>query len=276
MLFSIIVPMHNSSQNISLCIDSIKKQSYENFECFLIDDGSTDNTIEICNSLVKNDARFNVVKQKNKGVSAARNRGLEKANGDYLVFIDSDDCAENNLLQQLEKAANGEIIQYGFYALSGEKRQKKIDCKEAFDIMAGDMAVVWRHAIPAKKTSDLRFDESLSGGEDYLYLNQALERVRKVKRINACLYNHRFDQKNSIMNNLNFNLLNQQVEATEKAKALYDKETLKKNRRAFHKRENWCKGELILYTLNLFDQNTTKIKLLWRKLLKKVALILAR
>ena len=276
MLFSIIVPMHNSSQSISLCIDSIKKQSYENFECFLIDDGSTDNTIEICDSLVKGDARFFVIAQKNKGVSAARNRGLERASGDYLVFIDSDDCAETNLLQQLEKAANGEIIQYGFYAIYGEKKQKKNNCKEAFDIMAGDMAVVWRHAIPAKKTRDLRFDESLSGGEDYLYLNQALKKVEKVKSVNECLYNHKFDQKNSIMNNLNFNLLNQQVVATEKVKALYDIETLKKNKRAFHKRENWCKGELVLYTFNLFDNNTTKIKSLWRKLLKKIALILLK
>ena len=105
----------------------------------------------------------------------------------------------------------------------------------------------------------MRFDESLGGGEDYLYLNQALKKVEKVKSVNECLYNHKFDQKNSIMNNLNFNLLNQQVVATEKVKALYDIETLKKNKRAFHKRENWCKGELVLYTFNLFDNNTTKI-----------------
>lgn len=276
MNFSIIVPMHNSSASISRCIDSIQKQTEKKFECFLIDDGSTDQTVDICKSKIKNDSRFKIIKQRNKGVSAARNKGLENASGDYIVFIDSDDRATQNLLQEIEKNASDEIIQYGFYACSDGKKLERINSGGKFDIMAGNMAVVWRHALPAKKTSALRFDETLSGGEDYLFLNEALKKVKKVKTLRTCLYEHNFDQKNSIMNNIDLDLLKQQVEATKKAKALYAEEELIENKKAFIRRENWCKGELILYTFNLFDKNASKVKIFWRKLLKKVALTMLK
>ena len=135
------------------------------------------------------------------------------------------------------------------------------------------MAVVWRHAIPLKAVKELRFDEELNGGEDYLYLNEALKKVNSVVILDKCLYNHRFDCKNSIMNNIDLNLLNQQVIATEKVKTLYKDQMTRENKKAFKIREDWCKGETILYTLSMFDTNTSKLRLLWRRILKKLTMI---
>ena len=101
MKFSIIIPMYNSSANIGSLIEQLKNQTYPEFECFLIDDGSTDSTVSECKNKITDDSRFMLICHKqNKGVSAARNKGLEKASGDYLIFVDSDDNIEENLLSE--------------------------------------------------------------------------------------------------------------------------------------------------------------------------------
>lgn len=88
---SVIVPVFNAEFVLSRCVDSILGQSYYNFELLLIDDGSSDRSGVICDEYAKQDERVRVIHQKNGGVSSARNRGLEEAEGDYLIFIDSDD-----------------------------------------------------------------------------------------------------------------------------------------------------------------------------------------
>ena len=273
MKFSIIVPMYNSAENIGSCIESIKNQTYSNFECLLIDDGSTDNTAMVCQKLLKDDSRIQLIRQENKGVSAARNNGLENASGDYLVFVDSDDTVEKELLEELNELANGEIIQYDFFSITGEKKQSWTKSKGTFDIKAGNMAVVWRHAIPFEPIKDLRFDESLSGGEDYLFLNEVLKKINSLLILNKCLYNHRFDYENSIMNNMNLRLLDQQVCATEKVKILYAGKITKEDKKAIKIRENWCKGEMLLFALHLFDQKPSKFRNLWIRIIKKMAMI---
>ncbi|MBP5442030.1 MAG: glycosyltransferase family 2 protein [Treponema sp.] len=273
MKFSIIVPMYNSADTIKSCVESIKNQTYLNFECLLIDDGSSDNTVILCQNMIKDDPRIQLIQQENKGVSAARNTGLKNASGDYLVFVDSDDSIEKNLLEEINKVANGEIIQYDFLSITGEKAQSWAKSKGAFDIKAGNMAVVWRHAIPFEPVRELRFDESLSCGEDYLFLNEALKKIGSVLILRKCLYRHRFNCKNSIMNNINLRLLDQQVCATEKVKALFEDQMTKEDRKAIKIREDWCKGETLLYGLNLFDKNTSKFRNIWIRIIKKLAMI---
>lgn len=273
MKFSIIVPMYNSADTINSCVESIKNQTYLNFECLMIDDGSTDNTIMECQKLIEDDPRIQLIRQENKGVSAARNTGLKNASGDYLVFVDSDDCIEKNLLEEINKIANGEIIQYDFLSITGAKSQSWTKSKGAFDIKAGNMAVVWRHAIPFEPVRELRFDEGLSGGEDYLFLNEALKKIGSVLILRKCLYRHRFDCKNSIMNNMDLRLLDQQVCATEKVKILYEGQMTKEDMKAIKIREDWCKGETLLYGLNLFDPNTSKFRNIWIRIIKKLAMI---
>lgn len=90
-LFSFIVPVYNVEQYLPVCVDSILDQEYSNFEVILVDDGSPDNCPNICDLYAKKDSRIFVVHKQNGGLSDARNAGILKASGDYLIFLDSDD-----------------------------------------------------------------------------------------------------------------------------------------------------------------------------------------
>ena len=90
-LISIIVPIYNSSEYIQRCIDSILSQTLTNFELILINDGSTDNSIDVLKEYESKDSRIIVINKKNEGVSIARNTGIEMAKGEYIMFCDSDD-----------------------------------------------------------------------------------------------------------------------------------------------------------------------------------------
>ncbi len=94
--FSIIIPVYNVEKYISKCLDSIFNQSYKNFEVIVINDGSTDKSLEIIEKY-----NVKIINQKNMGVSEARNNGVKHANGDYLLFVDSDDYLEKKLLENL-------------------------------------------------------------------------------------------------------------------------------------------------------------------------------
>lgn len=100
-LVSIIVPVYNVEKYLNECIESIVNQSYENIEILLINDGSTDFSGKMCDEWAKRDNRINVFHQKNKGISAARNLGIEKSKGEYLIFIDSDDYVDKNYVEYL-------------------------------------------------------------------------------------------------------------------------------------------------------------------------------
>lgn len=276
MKFSIVVPLYNAEQTLAVCIDSIKNQTYKNFECFLIDDGSSDATIKKCGAKIAGDDRFVLITQKNNGVSAARNIGVKKATGDYIVFVDSDDWVEPNLLEEIEKVADGQIIQYGFFAVYSRGTKRRAHSNGALDIKAGNMAAVWRHALPRKPIRKLRFVDTLGGGEDYLFLNQALSVIGSVKRISQCLYHHTFENEKSIMNNTDLALLEQQIIATKEAQEVFINDRSLKNKLAFKARKAWCQGELIIFTLNLFDENAGCVKKLWRRILKKAVMILLR
>lgn len=100
-LVSVIVPVYNVENYINKCIESIAGQTYKNLEICLVDDGSTDSSGEYCDKWAKNDCRIKVAHQKNLGVSAARNKGLEISNGEWIVFIDSDDYVESTYIETL-------------------------------------------------------------------------------------------------------------------------------------------------------------------------------
>lgn len=101
---SIIVPIYNVAPYLSKCIDSILGQSFEDFECILVNDGSTDNSGEICDKYSKADNRIKVIHKENGGLSSARNAGLDVATGDYIGFIDSDDYIHRDFISILLNA----------------------------------------------------------------------------------------------------------------------------------------------------------------------------
>lgn len=106
-VISIIIPIYNTQKYLSRCIGSVLEQTYQDFELILVDDGSTDNSLELCRKWSKIDQRIVLISQENGGVSKARNAGLDVAKGKYITFIDSDDWVSSNylavLLETMEK-----------------------------------------------------------------------------------------------------------------------------------------------------------------------------
>ena len=104
MKFSVIIPVYNCVDRLHISVESILQQTYGDFELILVNDGSTDNSLNICNEYASKDSRVKVLNQKNAGAGPARNNAIRNAIGDYLVFCDADDFYDNNALEQLSNA----------------------------------------------------------------------------------------------------------------------------------------------------------------------------
>lgn len=100
-LVSIIIPVYNSEKYLKAALESVRKQSYKNLEVLMIDDGSTDSSPGICDAYVAEDSRFKAIHQMNKGPSAARNRGIDEARGEYITFFDNDDLLHKDFIKIL-------------------------------------------------------------------------------------------------------------------------------------------------------------------------------
>lgn len=112
-LISVIIPVYNVEDYLCECVDSVINQTYKNLEIILVDDGSTDSSGKICDDYAEKDERISVIHQKNGGLSAARNAGLSKSNGEYIYFLDSDDYVADNTLETLITIAekdNSDIV----------------------------------------------------------------------------------------------------------------------------------------------------------------------
>jgi glycosyltransferase involved in cell wall biosynthesis len=122
-LLSIVVPIYNTEKYLTECIESIRQQTYSNIEIILVNDGSTDNSFEICLNEAKTDRRIVLINQKNSGLSAARNTGISACSGDYLGFVDSDDFISPNMYEHLYGLIthyNGDIVS-GSYVIFDPK-----------------------------------------------------------------------------------------------------------------------------------------------------------
>ena len=106
-LISVIIPVYKVEKYLNKCIESVVKQTYKNIEIIIIDDGSPDMCPEMCDEWARKDARIKVIHQQNKGLSSARNIGIKKAIGDYILFVDSDDYIDNYACEKLIKYAEG-------------------------------------------------------------------------------------------------------------------------------------------------------------------------
>lgn len=104
-LISIIIPVYNVKPYIERCIRSVLDQTYTNLEVIIVNDGSTDSTGKICEELALGDKRITFISQENEGQSAARNKGLNLANGKWIIFLDSDDWLESETLQSMHDYA---------------------------------------------------------------------------------------------------------------------------------------------------------------------------
>lgn len=128
-LVSIIIAVYNVEKYIEKCVNSLLEQTYKNIEILLINDGSQDNSGNICDSLAKNDCRIRVIHQTNAGVSAARNAGLDTMNGKYVTFVDGDDYVAEDFIECLYNAVsknNADISTCGHFRVNFDGSLKKI------------------------------------------------------------------------------------------------------------------------------------------------------
>ena len=123
-LISIIVPFYNVEDYLERCLDSIVNQTYKNLEIILVNDGSTDSSLDICKRYFNNDSRIKIVNKKHGGVSSSRNAGLDAVTGDYIGFVDSDDYIDENMYMELYNALienNCDIATCYFYRVYGDE-----------------------------------------------------------------------------------------------------------------------------------------------------------
>ena len=139
---SIIVPVYNVEKFLRRCIESLLNQNYKNFEIILVDDGSTDSSGEICDEYVQKYNFIKVVHQNNKGLSGARNAGLQVVSGEYVGFIDSDDWIEPNFysyLMSIAEKKHVDVVSGTFQRIESEKQIKKVDSANIkYSILQGD------------------------------------------------------------------------------------------------------------------------------------------
>jgi glycosyltransferase involved in cell wall biosynthesis len=124
--FSIIVPLYNAEKYLRRCLDSIKAQTFSDFECILVDDGSTDGSFSVCEAYVENDGRFRLFHQENSGVGAARQKGISEAYGIYSLHIDSDDTIDPAMLERVQlqiNKADCDILFMNYYEITPKGRK---------------------------------------------------------------------------------------------------------------------------------------------------------
>lgn len=203
-IISVIVPVYNAEQYIADCVESVLSQTYKNFELLIIDDGSQDNSRGICRSLCSIDKRIKLFCQTHRGVSAARNLGIEEAEGKYIFFLDSDDSIHpyliENLVQMVEEGhcqmALCNFKKVKTYRMrSIKKKDLKLEKKADWRIITEKESEEWFHIDSTRECScvgglfdkdfigALRFQEGMINGEDTLFMYRL---VCKQVRIAYC------------------------------------------------------------------------------------------
>lgn len=247
---TVVICAYNSENTIAKCIRSVSNQSYKNLQILVVNDGSTDNTMDVCEELMKRDPRIIVVNQPNSGVSAARNKGLVNTTGDYVTFVDSDDYLENDHIEKLISGIDGNKLAItGYYYDLLDSNGRLIRRTEKKEDISGEyflndlanlyskelLAVVWNKLYITSMINgqNIRFDENIRLGEDFLFNLDYLSCCR-VKSFFVCkdtTYHYINQKKERLSSSYNEDFINIQNTIFHKFKSLvskYDNESLKK------------------------------------------------
>lgn len=196
---SIIIPIYNKKRHIADTVRSVLDQSFEDFELLLIDDGSTDGSGELCDELAASDGRVVVIHTENRGVSAARNKGLEHASGRYVGFVDADDRIDKTFLEKLRAPMISEdagMSVCGYH----EIRNGKIKLHRYNDLNSGDrlfdyiredmLCILWNKLFVRDRIRHM-FDEKLSTCEDSIFcIRYYLDNDPKIVIVKESLYEY--------------------------------------------------------------------------------------
>ncbi|MDD3139687.1 MAG: glycosyltransferase family 2 protein [Lachnospiraceae bacterium] len=209
-MISVIVPVYNVEKYLEKCVKSIIAQSYQNIEIILIDDGSTDTSGCICEKLALEDSRIMVVHQKNEGLSAARNKGLLLASGEYISFVDSDDAVSKYFLEHLLMAIQGsdaavsmcdfqetigeEGKEYSTVEAENPKKNVNYTQCELFEIISdvchsenSKIVVAWNKLYRREIFQTLRYPQGKIH-EDEFVIHQVIAQIDKLVYVPEKLY----------------------------------------------------------------------------------------
>lgn len=182
---SVIVPVYNSEEYLPMCIESILNQTYKNLEIILVDDGSKDNSLKVCNEYACRDQRIKVIHQENGGVSVARNTGLDASEGEYITFVDSDDELLKNGIQLLVN----DIEEFGADVATASKVYITSDKKEVSRNLDNVEEVTVFSGTDALKLS-LNIDRRMTSCHGKLFRRQLISDIRyeEGRKINEDIY----------------------------------------------------------------------------------------
>lgn len=222
---SIIVPVYNAEKYLSECIESLIKQTYKCLEIILVNDGSTDNSLKICEGYAKQDDRIKVRSIENSGVSIARNLGIDISTGEYITFVDSDDWAEPNMLEfainKLKESASDIVIWSYFKNYYNKELElslipggdqvfesnKDILYLKSIYAMYGEETIkesvstgtVWCKLYKRDfiKKNKLEFNPLLTRSQDTIFSINAFKRAKKISYFDKSLYHYRINDSST-------------------------------------------------------------------------------
>ncbi len=209
---SIIVPIYNGEKTLTRCVKSISEQKFTEYELLLINDGSTDKSLEICRELEKNNKRIRIIDKENEGVSATRNFGIKEARGRYIQFIDCDDYVTNDYLDclvQIMEKEQSDLVIAGYTRHKNGKVTKRVpqpmifENLNAFSVEFFNLYNQWFLNTPwnklyRKEKIVNKFPLSMSLGEDLLFNLQYLGCCEKIIVIDHAGYQYCIENENSL------------------------------------------------------------------------------
>lgn len=213
---SFIIPVYNAEKYINQCIDSIIEQKFYSWELIIVDDGSTDATVNICNDYAKKDRRIKIIGQKNSGSAIARNSGLKLAKGEWIAFIDGDDWIESDFYEKLQvyMEKDFDFIMYSYYEISGMMKKNKCSIKETIVLdkeifrliikdtidterratkIANSRAQLWTKIYRREflNNNQISMDSKLRMSQDVMFNLEVYTSAKKAVFIPNSLYNYR-------------------------------------------------------------------------------------
>lgn len=205
-LISVIIPVYNASSSIGKCVSSILEQTFDDFELILVDDGSTDDSLRICQKMALQDRRIIVVSQSNKGVSSARNQGLALSHGVWIAFVDADDYLEASYFEKMYASSDdNDLVVGGYNKIIASDDESRVGLKfsnihlsrndfkdsELWDklfLYGTPWGKLFRSSLI--KNNGIQFPSDFSLHEDHIFFFTTLLYSKSIGLINYCGYNY--------------------------------------------------------------------------------------
>ncbi|MEG1003857.1 MAG: glycosyltransferase family 2 protein [Clostridium sp.] len=231
MLVSVVIPVFNCEKYINRCLDSVLEQTYNNIEIILVNDGSKDKSSTLISEYVKTDSRIKLINQRNTGPSEARNNGISKCSGEYIVFLDADDYIDKKYIELLLKKileCNCDIVACGYNEITNRGTQQFNEfyfheeeiAKDIFStyVCKGIGGTLWGKIFRRDiiYTNNIKMDSNIFMCEDLLFNLEYCYYANSFRAIKECLYYYNRENESSITKNININYLVNNINVSKK------------------------------------------------------------